>query len=110
MKLSRLASYEWGHRATRVGPRSQQKQYHYRSMPANSSCLLEPLDVALYSPLKRALGDHIDLFIKASINHVTKSEFFIAFKAAHEKRFKRYNMISGFRGTGLVPLDPSRYL
>jgi hypothetical protein len=35
------------------------------SMPPHSSHLLQPLDVALYSPLKRAYGDEINLFIRA---------------------------------------------
>lgn len=74
-------------------------------MPAHSAYLLESLDAALFSPLKRAYGDQINLFIKASINHITKSELFVVFQAAHDKSFKRDNMISGFRGASLEPLD-----
>jgi hypothetical protein len=76
------------------------------SMPPHSSHLLQPLDVALFSPLKRAYGDKINLFIQASINHITKSEFFIAFKAAHNKVFTEENMKAGFRGAGISPWDP----
>ena len=77
------------------------------SLPSHSSHLTQPLDVGLYSPLKRAYGDEINLFIRASINHITKTEFFLAFKKAHDKVFTKENMISGFRGAGLVPLDPA---
>ncbi|MBD4413537.1 hypothetical protein GUG95_20060, partial [Xanthomonas citri pv. citri] len=76
------------------------------SMPPHSSHLLQPLDVALYSPLKRAYGDEINLFIRASINHITKSEFFLAFKAAHNKTFTAENIKSAFRGAGISPWDP----
>lgn len=76
------------------------------SMPPHSSHLLQPLDVALYSPLKRAYGDEINLFIRASINHITKSEFFLAFKAAHNKTFTKNNIESAFRGAGISPWDP----
>ena len=76
------------------------------SMPAHSSHLLQPLDIALYSPLKRAYGDEINLFIKASINHITKSEFFIAFMAAHLRIFTAENIKSGFRGAGILPWNP----
>ncbi|KAH9233127.1 hypothetical protein K456DRAFT_53790, partial [Colletotrichum gloeosporioides 23] len=40
------------------------------SMPPHLSHLLQLLDIALYSPLKRVYGDEINLFIQASINHI----------------------------------------
>ena len=74
-------------------------------MPPHSSHLLQPLDVALYSPLKRAYGDEINLFIKARINHITKSKFFPAFMAAHFKIFTETNIKARFKGAGIVPFD-----
>ena len=76
------------------------------SMPAHSSHILQPLDVALYSPLKRAYGHQINLFIRASINHITKSEFFIAYLAAHNAIFTETNMKAGFREAGISPWNP----
>lgn len=78
------------------------------SMPPHSSHLLQPLDVALYSPLKRAYSKEIELFIKASINHIIKLEFFIAFKAAHFATFTETNIRSGFSAFGLVPHHPDK--
>ncbi|KAI0991821.1 hypothetical protein K3495_g16366 [Podosphaera aphanis] len=75
-------------------------------MPPHSSHILQPLDVALYSPLKRAYGDQINLFIRSFINHITKSDFFVAFKAAHDKVFTEKNIKSAFRGAGISPWDP----
>jgi hypothetical protein len=80
------------------------------SMPPHSSHLVQPLDVALYSPLKRAYGGEISNFIRASINHITKTEFFIAFKAAHDKTFTEDNIKAAFRGAGIVPWDPDSVL
>ncbi|KAJ3571483.1 hypothetical protein NPX13_g5366 [Xylaria arbuscula] len=80
------------------------------SMPPHSSHLLQPLDIALYSPLKRAYSKEIEQFIKASINHITKPEFFIAFKAAHFAIFKEENIKSGFRAAGLVPYNPDEVI
>ena len=77
------------------------------SMPAHSSHLLQPLDVALYSPLKRAYGDEINTFVRASVNHITKSEFFIAFKAAHLRIFTEENARSGFKAAGILPWNPN---
>ncbi|KAK1843585.1 transposase [Colletotrichum chrysophilum] len=80
------------------------------SMPPHSSHLLQPLDIALYSPLKRAYGDEINLFIKSSVNHITKSEFFVAFYKAHNKIFTNENIKSAFRGAGILPWDPNHVI
>jgi hypothetical protein len=60
----------------------------------------------LFSVLKRAYGKEIDTFIRTHINHITKVEFFLAYKAAHLATFTKANMEAGFRGTGLVPFNP----
>ena len=75
-------------------------------LPAHSSHLTQPLDVGCYSVLKRMYGQELEVFIKASITHITKVEFFIAFKAAHERTMTVENAQAGFRGAGLVPYDP----
>jgi len=75
-------------------------------LPAHSSHLTQPLDVGCYSVLKRMYGREIEVFVKAAITHITKLEFFIAFKAAHDKAITPGNIQGGFRGTGLVPFDP----
>jgi hypothetical protein len=76
------------------------------SMPPHSSHLLQPLDVGCFSPLKRAYGRQIEVLMKSHINHVTKDNFFIAFKDAFYTVFTEYNVKAGFRGAGLVPHDP----
>jgi len=45
--------------------------------------LTQPLDVGCFSVLKRLYGWELEAFIKAYINHITKTEFLFAFKAAH---------------------------
>ena len=75
-------------------------------LPAHSSHLTQPLDVGCFSVLKRSYGLQIEHFIKAHINHITKVEFFIAFKAAYEQSISAQNSQAGFRGAGLIPYDP----
>ncbi|KAJ3521022.1 hypothetical protein NM208_g13473 [Fusarium decemcellulare] len=75
-------------------------------MPPHSSHLLQPLDVGCFSVLKRAYGREIDHLIRCSITHVSKTEFFPAFHAAHEATMTEGNIKGAFRGAGLVPLDP----
>jgi hypothetical protein len=55
-------------------------------------------------------GAEISLFIKARIMHITKPEFFPAFKAAFRRTFTQENVLGGFRGSGLIPYDPQAVL
>ncbi|KAL2885554.1 hypothetical protein HOO65_070016 [Ceratocystis lukuohia] len=74
-------------------------------MPAHSSHLLQPLDVGCFGPLKKAYGREIEHLTRCSITHVSKTEFFSAFHAAHEAAMTRSNIEGGFRGAGLVPMN-----
>lgn len=76
------------------------------SLPAHSSHITQPLDVGCFSVLKTAYGRQIEHFVRAHINHITKVEFFLAFKAAHFAAMTESNSKGGFRGAGLVPFDP----
>jgi len=80
------------------------------SMPPHSSHLLQPLDVGCFGPLKRAYGREIEGFMKLLVNHITKAEFLIAFQAAFSRVFTPENVQAGFRGAGLVPLNPDRVM
>ena len=75
-------------------------------MPSHSSHLLQPLDVGCFGPLKRAYGKEVENMMKNGINHITKLEFLPAIRAAFEATFTSSNIKGGFRGAGLVPLDP----
>jgi hypothetical protein len=76
------------------------------SLPAHSSHLTQPLDVGCFSALKKAYGRQIEHFVKSHITHITKVEFFLAFKAAHYAAITESNVKGGFRGAGLIPFDP----
>ena len=79
-------------------------------LPAHSSHLTQPLDVGCFSVLKRSYDKELEDFIKAHINHITKTEFLLAFKAVHFNTMTAENIKTGFRGTGLVPYDPQAVL
>jgi hypothetical protein len=76
------------------------------SLPPYSSHLTQPLNVGIFSPLKRAYGAKINLFIRAHINHITKVEFLSAYHAAYNKVMSKENIAGGFRGAGLIPHNP----
>jgi hypothetical protein len=79
-------------------------------MPPHSSHLLQPLDVACFSPLKRCYGDGISALARSRIHHISKETFLPAFKAAYELTFTEENARAGFRGAGLVPFNPEAVL
>jgi hypothetical protein len=56
--------------------------------------------------LKQSYGAQIEHFIKAHINHITKVEFFIAFKAAYKQSLSIQNGQAGFQEASLIPYDP----
>ncbi|EDN97161.1 hypothetical protein SS1G_02089 [Sclerotinia sclerotiorum 1980 UF-70] len=60
--------------------------------------------------IESGLHSQIEEFTKAYINHITKVEFFMAFKAAYQQSINSQNIKAGFRGTGLIPFDPQAIL
>jgi hypothetical protein len=72
-------------------------------MPAHSSHLLQPLNVACFSPLKRMYGDEISALARSRVHHIDKETFLPAFKAAFSQVFTAENVCAGFRGARLVP-------
>jgi hypothetical protein len=52
----------------------------------------------------------VEALISCYINHITKLEFLLAFKAALDQSFTEVNIRSAFRGAGLVPLQPEAVL
>jgi len=84
----------------------QQNKIITLCMPPHSSHLLQPLDVGCFSPLKAAYGKQIEDLMRAHITHVTKEDFLAAFRTAFEVTMTEKNIRGGFKGAGLVPLDP----
>lgn len=79
-------------------------------MPAHSSHLLQPLDVACFSPLKRKYGDAVSGLARNRTHYISKETFLPAFKTAFEQSITKENIQAGFRGAGLVPHDPQAVL
>ena len=79
-------------------------------MPAHSSHLLQPLNVACFSPLKRKYGDSISGLARNRTSYISKETFLPAFKAAFEQSITKENIQASFRGASLVPHDPQAVL
>ncbi|KAJ8106366.1 hypothetical protein OPT61_g9585 [Boeremia exigua] len=75
-------------------------------MPAHSSHLLQPLNVACFGPLKRRYGDAVSALARNRTNYISKERFLPVFKTALLQSFTTENIQAGFRGAGLVPHNP----
>ena len=77
--------------------------------PPHASHLLQPLDVAVYGPLKKYWNDALNAFGKEFRGlHMTRQHFFKVFDKAWKRAVASpTNIKSGFRKTGLVPFNPN---
>ena len=75
--------------------------------PPHSTHRLQPLDVSLFSPLATFYGQELDGYIHETqaLCGITKREFLRLFWPAFIKAFSQSNIESGWRKTGLYPLD-----
>jgi hypothetical protein len=74
-------------------------------MPLHLSHLLQLLNVACFSLLKRLYGDEVSALARSCIYYINKETFLLAFKAAFSKAFTAENVYAGFRGARLVPYN-----
>lgn len=70
-------------------------------MPANSSHILQPLDVAYFGILKKAYSTQIESLVQARISHITKEDFLPAFFEALKNSMAESNVHAGFKKAGL---------
>lgn len=94
------------HKSTEFDDYCKEKNIIALCMPPHSSHELQPLDVGCFSPLKVAYGKEIEKMMRMQITHITKDDFFPAFKAAFFASMGEQNVQAGFRQAGIVPLDP----
>jgi hypothetical protein len=79
-------------------------------MPPHSSHLLQPLNVGCFAPLKLAYRRQAKKAMRNQINHITKAEFLLYFKAAYNNTITPSNIQGGFQGARLVPFNLERVI
>ena len=78
----------------------------FRLLPPNTTNFLQPLDVAVFSPLKLAWRKQLTDYKRDTLNKsLLKKHFSEQFKILCSS-IKADNIKSGFRATGLIPFDP----
>jgi hypothetical protein len=94
------------HQSTEFTAYCKEKNIIPLYMPPHSSHLLQPLDISCFGPLKKAYSREIERLVRRRRAHITKTQFFPAFHAAHQATIIKRNIKGGFRGAGLTPFDP----
>ena len=79
-------------------------------LPPHSSHILQPLDVAIFGPLKKALTRAMQPYHYAQVRRIQKNEWIQAYAQARRASLTEENIRSGWRGAGLVPFDPKKAL
>jgi len=87
-----------------------QKRIDVLLLPPHSSHLLQPLDVAVFAPLKRAISLQISRLLRSGITRIQKVEWLERYIESHEQAITRTNILAGWRGAGLFPENMHRVL
>ena len=75
-------------------------------LPPHTSHKLQPLDVSVFSPLKRALAAETDAASRLDSGRIQRVDWTNMYIRAREKAFTLSNIQSGWKATGLEPLSP----
>ena len=79
-------------------------------MPPHSSHLCQPLDVGVFSSLKRAMSKEMDMIMRYGVPNIKKFEWLDSYRVARSNALTESNIKSGWSGTGLFPLNRRRVL
>ena len=79
-------------------------------LPPHTSHLLQPLDVAIFGPLKKRLTAALHHLNEAQLFRIQKHEWMEAYIQARSEVFKTQHIESAWRGAGLFPFNPQRAL
>lgn len=83
-----------------------QKAIDLLILPPHCSHILQPLDVGVFAPLKRALASETDAALRLDTGRISRVEWVEMYIRARVKALTSNNIRSGWRGAGLAPLSP----
>jgi DDE superfamily endonuclease/Tc5 transposase DNA-binding domain/helix-turn-helix, Psq domain len=79
-------------------------------LPPHCSHILQPLDVGVFAAFKRACAAEADDTFRLSTQRINRFEWLKMFQSARTKAITQENILSGWRGAGLVPSNPIKVL
>ncbi|XP_069671644.1 uncharacterized protein [Periplaneta americana] len=78
------------------------------SIPPHTSHRVQPLDVTFFGPLKKAYSQECDLFMKSNFQKMIRPDNIAGlFNKAYSNVATIAKAVSGFRASGIYPLDPN---
>ena len=102
-----------GHISLSVLEEARKNEIILVKLPPNSTHYLQALDVAVFGPMKKIWGNITRKFYRQSQNKsITKSVFPVLLSSLMERMHEEgtANLVSGFRATGVWPLDKEHVL
>ena len=75
-------------------------------LPPHTSHKLQPLDMSVFSPLKRGLAAETDAASRLDSGRIQRVDWTNMYIRAREKALTSANIASGWKATGLEPLSP----
>ena len=76
------------------------------SLPPHSSQHLQPLDVVIFQPFKHYHKQAVEAATRTGCTNFNKVEFLDAIHSIRSHTFKPSTIMSGWRKSGLIPLNP----
>jgi hypothetical protein len=84
---------------------------HLLCLPSHTTHVLQPLDVAVFGPLKKAIDKVSSRFMREHPHaRITRYDLPSILNQAWYEGMQPSHFISGFRTTGICPLDPGKVL
>lgn len=79
-------------------------------LPPHTSHKLQPCDVGVFAPLKKAYRDLVDRLFQGGVNTIGKEHFISVYSPARDRAFTKRNITSAWAACGLFPFNPDRVL
>jgi DDE superfamily endonuclease len=76
-------------------------------LPPHTSHITQPLDVGIFSALKKHMVAQLHGLITTEIAQLQKFEWLSAYARARKKAFHKANILSAYLGAGLFPFCPN---
>ena len=79
-------------------------------LPPHSSHITQPLDVGVFGPLKREVGRRTDGLSVIQPGRIARVKWAAQLVTSRLKAMTKSNIMAGWRGAGLVPINPQRLI
>jgi len=79
-------------------------------IPPHSSHLLQPADVAVFGPLATYHAQETDHLTRTGVRCLSKAEWVQIYATARSKALTKKNILSAWRGAGLIPFNRHKVL